>query len=249
MASPDADVFICLSHHFSSKWKQCGLEELWVLCGQGSYSRAVPLHKLLLQIPCELVAVLPAAHALSGCDTTSKVATKHAVLKVAEQYGADLLVDFGTKDFSPEMEVNAEKFLVHALGSKANICDELRHYQYHHKNVKINFEMLAHTSEAIKQHIKRSYLQCYHWLHASDHPVITLDPMNYGYTLEENGILAPSISSLPACPADFPLPCKCAKCQRSNVCPCRQADIRCCSFCKCEASAVCDNPNIIKNDL
>ena len=144
------------------------------------------------------------------------------------------------------MVEKADKLLVYAHGSKLNTCNELRHYQYHHKNVKINVEMLAPTSEVIKQHIKRSYLQCYHWLNAPYHLMVTLDPLNYGYAIEENGILAPIISSLPACPAGFPLPCKYANCQRSNVSPCRQANIRCCSICKCEASAMCHNPSNAK---
>ena len=100
--------------------------------------------------------------------------------------------------------------------------------------------MHAATSEAIKQHIKRSYLHCYHWLHAPDYTIVKLDHLKYGYSLEENGILAPVISSLPACPAGFPLPCKYAKCQQSNFCPCHQGTIRGCSFRK-----LCHNPSNI----
>ena len=71
---------------------------MWFFCGRGCSCRAVPLQELLLQIPCELVAVLLAAHVLSGCDTTSKVATKHAVLKVAGQSGADIIADFFSRN-------------------------------------------------------------------------------------------------------------------------------------------------------
>ena len=69
-------------------WNDRGLPELWVLCGQGNTSRAVPIHNLAVEMPSILVSVLPAVHALTGCDTTSKVPTKHAAFKVAEQGGS-----------------------------------------------------------------------------------------------------------------------------------------------------------------
>jgi len=84
VASADTDVFICLLYHFNQTWNDSGLLELWVYCGQDNTSRAVPIHDLVVEMPSILVSVLPAVHALIGCDTTSKVSTKHAAFKVAE---------------------------------------------------------------------------------------------------------------------------------------------------------------------
>ena len=67
VASADTDVFV---------WMDFDLKELWILSGQGRSSREIPLHQLVNMIDFSVVDVLPAAHALSGCDTTSKMGTK-----------------------------------------------------------------------------------------------------------------------------------------------------------------------------
>ena len=41
VASGDTDVFISLLYHYTD-WKTANLVELWILCGQGNNSRAVP---------------------------------------------------------------------------------------------------------------------------------------------------------------------------------------------------------------
>ena len=58
-------------------------------------------------------------------------------------------------------------------------------------------------------------------------------------------LLVPLIVSEPTQSPDFPV----KKCFRSNVCPCRVADIKCCEFCKCEVSGQCNKPHntIIKS--
>ena len=103
VASADTDVFICLLYHFNQTWHDSGLDELWVLGGQGNTSRAIPIHDLAVEMPSILVSVLPAVHALTGCDTTSKVSTKYAAFKVAEQGGSDLFKDFGKLEFTNDI--------------------------------------------------------------------------------------------------------------------------------------------------
>ena len=46
VASEDTYVFICLIYHFS-RWIHFGMQELWVLKGQGTSKRSVPVHDLL----------------------------------------------------------------------------------------------------------------------------------------------------------------------------------------------------------
>ena len=58
-----------------------------------------------------VVDILPAAHALTGCDTTSKVGTKTKVLKTAISC-ADQLKTFGEDEINDQMIVDAEQFLV-----------------------------------------------------------------------------------------------------------------------------------------
>lgn len=73
--SPDADVLTCLLYHLQKTWT---LDELYLKLGRG---KTVPLHMLVQKLEHDIVANLPAIHALSGCDTTSKVGSKLACLK------------------------------------------------------------------------------------------------------------------------------------------------------------------------
>ena len=155
-------MFICPLYHFNQTWNDSGLLELWVLCGQGSTSRAVPIHNLVEETPSILVFVLPEVHALTGCDTITKVSTKYAAFKVAEQGGSELIKDFVKLQLTSDMEHKAEKFLASAIGgSKFDPMDKIRHFQHHHKGIKNNFEKLAPMSSSTALHIKRAYLQCY----------------------------------------------------------------------------------------
>ena len=56
------------------------LTEIWALGGQGATSRAIPAHDLAERIGQSVRDTLPAVHALTCCDTISKVRTKKTAL-------------------------------------------------------------------------------------------------------------------------------------------------------------------------
>jgi hypothetical protein len=192
-----------------------------------------------------VVEVLPAVHALTGCDTTSKVGTKLSALQTAEKYGYELLSSFGTSDITDEMIKNAEKFLVRCIDHNSHVdtFDDLRNQIYHRHSFKLDLERLPPTSSSIVQHIKRAFLQCFMWLNAPFAEHIELIPQEYGYAASyDTQELLPIIMHGPCIPEDFPVPCNCVKCAKSNVCPCRVKNITCCQFCKCGSSVDCRNP-------
>jgi hypothetical protein len=80
LSSGDTDVFVCLLYHFVFNWKHLGLDELWLICNSGLKRSILPLQKICLTLEEGLIQCLPALHALTGCDTTSKIATKLAAL-------------------------------------------------------------------------------------------------------------------------------------------------------------------------
>ena len=112
---------------------------------------------------------MPAVHALSGCDTTSKVATKASALHTAEKTGYEQLQSFGKRPISEEIIAAAQKFLVDCISkdSKVQTFDELRFQTYHSKNFQLDFEKLPCTSRSIRLHIKRAYLQTFRWFNAA----------------------------------------------------------------------------------
>ena len=222
VASADTDVFVCLMYHFS-RWTHFDLTEIWVLGGQGATRRAIPVHDLAERIELRVRDILPAVHVLTGCDTTSKVGTKKAALKAAECTGSELLSGFGKEPLSDDMITAAERFLVGCLSDTSTVesFDELRYHQYHKKSFEFNLEKLAATSHTIYMHIMRAYFQCNRWVNAASVESITLDPLQYGYVAEEEGLICPEVVNYEIIPIDFPMPCNCLKCARSNVCPCR----------------------------
>lgn len=78
--SSDTDVLVLLLH-FSQIFKTHGMFELWMRAGVGDSIRYIPVHVLAGKQGHELCDVLPAVHALTGCDITSKFGTKLAALK------------------------------------------------------------------------------------------------------------------------------------------------------------------------
>ena len=118
VASGDTDVFICLLYHFSN-WKKANLKELWVLCGQGNTTRAVPLHNKNDCLDLSVINILPAIHALTGCDTTSKIGTKKSALLNAERF-SEQLQSFDKIPIDDKMISSAEIFLVNCVTSKHN---------------------------------------------------------------------------------------------------------------------------------
>ena len=146
IASPDTDMFVAATHHFNILKKYFALEELWFVSGRSGSRICFPIHDLANDLDPELTEVLPAIHALTGCDTASKVGTKsRAVKEGPESY--PLLYSFGRDELSEEMISNAEKFLIKCI-TKHNVdtFDELRYIIYHEKHLQFDIERFPPTS-------------------------------------------------------------------------------------------------------
>ena len=133
------------------------------------------------------------------------------------------------------MIADAEKFLVQCITSDdTNNFDDLCFNVYHEKHLQFDIERFPPTSASIRQHILCAYLQCYMWYHCPFTENIHLNPLEYGYKIDEEENLVPIIMTEPCIADDFPQQCHCVKCARQGVCPCRQKKIVCCRYCKCE---------------
>ena len=251
VASPDTDVLVSLIYHYNNTWGYMNHDnKLWCLTKSGGSRQIYPIHELcsalkqpFTSVRPNLINVLPALHALTGCDTTSKIGTKLPPTKLLNSFS--LIENFGKLPLNADMILKAEKFLVHCLlkSSEKKICtfDELRYEFYHNNLVDTNLTKLPCTSGSIVHHIKRAYYQCYLWLNAIHVSFPKLNPQDYGYSTDIDGMISPIICN--PClitPEDFPIPCKCKKCARENVCPCRILKIMCCHYCKCNEQ--CTNP-------
>lgn len=240
VCSGDTDVHTSLLYNFEYQWKQYGLRELWFQHNE----QISPVHESATALGRSLVNILPAIHALTGSDTTSKVSTKEKAFKIAShEKHQTQLADFGDNDLTTEMIRYAEEFLLECIGNKESISmgietfDLLRHFVFHSKDKKdFDVEKLPCTSETIKLHIKRAFLQTHKWKYSAIIENISLSPLNYGYQLDDDTeLVVPQITYKENIPSDFPQPCTCLKCARANVCLCRINNIACCDFCKCRS--------------
>ena len=207
-----------------------------------------PIHDAVHNLPDYVVQILPAIHALSGCDTTSKVGTKQQAYKAAlkpEYAGLNL---FGIAPLDKKMYELAEHFLLECVtrseNRKEDTFDELRYTTYHSLNHKLDLQKFPCTSSTIKIHILRAYYQCRLWIIAPMMKACDLEAIYYGYRVNEEGLLVPIVVDDECIPEGFPTPCQCGKCAKPNVCICRVNGIECCDFCKCRTQ--CRNPKNMK---
>ena len=141
------------------------------------------------------------------------------------------------------MIADAEKFLLKWITKHGfDTFDELRFIFYHEKYSEFDAEHFPPTSDNIRQHILHAYPQYYIWLHSAFLENINLDPLEYGYRLTEDSNLVPITSTKLSIPSNFLQPCNWQKCGKARVRKCRLLEIRCCQFCKCDASPRCKNP-------
>ena len=135
IASPDTDVFVCSVKHFN-RWIFSDMKELWVISGRSGTTIALPVHKLPDKLESDVIDILPAVHALTGCDTTSKIETKSSALKIASQNDFSELVSFGKINLDDGMLLIAERYLVQCICKDESVktFDQLRNNIYYQKS-------------------------------------------------------------------------------------------------------------------
>ena len=150
IASSDTDVLVSSTYHFE-QLKYFGLEKLWFIMGKSSNRIILPIREAADVLKSDVVDILPAVHALTGCDTTSKVGSKCAAVQAAETYGYDLLHLFGKSELDDVMIQNAEKFLLRCI-SQNSVFENFNLLRYDvYSNKKIQFDL-----EIFHQRVKAS---------------------------------------------------------------------------------------------
>ena len=154
-------------------------------------------------LPREIVLLLPAIHALTGCDVTSKVGTKKNAVKATQKITHHGLLRFGFDDLNEEMIASAESFLIDCLpvSTKGTTkFDLVRHSEYHKSKLIDISRLFPCTSTTLRNHIKRAYLETYILTHAATTPDNLLDESLYGYARDYNGyvpVMDPDVQSTP----------------------------------------------------
>ena len=159
----DTDVFILFLFH----WKRLhliGIQALWIRTGIGDSTRIIPVHVLVKTLGPELCSVLPAVHALTEADYTSKFGTKKAGLNCNP---VQFLTNFGISVDDCNMMNSmkkADEYLVQLWkrGSNCQTLDQLRLWLYHQTKTGLAL------SRCTKGHLLRAYYHTYFQIHCLD---------------------------------------------------------------------------------
>ena len=112
VCSKDTNVFVSLLYHQQETFPD--IKELFVrMGGRRSTRKIVPLHLLSKELDPLLIECLPAIHAITGCDTTSKVAAKTSIFSKSTKL--NLIKDFGKRMLTTAMLKKAETFILQLL--------------------------------------------------------------------------------------------------------------------------------------
>ena len=158
----------------------------------------------------EICKVILPLHHLTGCDSSSKFATKAAALKANP---AQHLHEFG-KDPANIDFAGVEQYLVNAFksGTHCESMDQLRYHLYHHS--KKTIVDLPPTSCSVRGHILRAFNGTYLQLHCPDNA--ELNPCEFGFYQDDGAWLTDRKQAL--LNDDFPMPCRCTACATKH-CP------------------------------
>ncbi|KAF3844347.1 hypothetical protein F7725_017651, partial [Dissostichus mawsoni] len=251
---PNQNVPVVLENFWSSSISKTAFQAFYVQWLTTNYQGTkplylgvkrsiLPLHDICISLGDELTKCLPALHALTGCDTTSKISTKLAALNaVREPENSCLILNFDCPQLTESAIQMAETFLVKCLKPSTDLetFDDLRIAAFDSNALNMDFERTTCTSTNARKHILRGYYQQQLWVQAPFRDAtLIMNAESYGF-VRRGSLLVPEI--VISKPEGLPDPCSCGKCARKNGCPCRVAGIRCCKYCKCKGGDCCKNP-------
>ena len=232
----DTDVLALLLHHSSVE-----AENIYFTSEQKSNAKSPPKiwhikgsKQTLGNNICENLLAL---HAITGCDTTSRIHSigKGTVLQkfVKDEYFRDMVQKFNQDD-NDQISIMSlgEKILISILGGKDKTLDDLRLRRYHKKMAEsktaLSPEMLGPTSDSGKLHMLRAYFQLQEWKGKEGR----LRLEDWGWIKTAKYILPIPMTKPPA-PASLlkVLRCGCNTGCKTAQCGCKKLGVKCTSLC------------------
>lgn len=233
--SPDTDVAVLCWHHFTA----LEIEEFWFHTGTGRNKKYIPVHTAANQVGTNVCQLLPAMHALSGCDSTSSL---HGIGKksafsalIKHQDALDGLRELGADCslINDETVRVCLTFIGLLYGEATPELNQLRYKLFTKKC--LDSSKLPPTEESARCHIKRANYQCFIWKHARDGNLSVSSPIANGWTRDDSGNLAPMLMCNNPAPESLLelVVCGCKKGCTSR-CSCRKAKLSCTLACGCD---------------
>ena len=252
VVSDDTDVFVLLLYFYA----KCNLTGV-VIMESPVKDRATIDIKSTVSANKYIVLDLPAAHALSGSDTTACHYNigKSTVVNILRTKSVSLSsVGDQTSQFEDVLE-EATNFIAACYKMKVDGSDmsSVRQNVWASRVGKApacapKLCALPPTSEAFCENVKRAHLQSCTWKHAVDSDPPRVDPVKFGWIKDERSkTLVPVMlpKNVPLAPEDVLKLIKCS-CESQSPCgslrcSCNKARLSCTIFCACQGAALCCN--------
>ena len=246
----DTDVLVLAVHYFP---RMLNTDQLWLYMGAVTSGkdgrRYIPVHELCSSLTNITREILPAAHALTGCDTTSSLfgIGKKSVFKLLKSSSAELvgLSQLGNSDIDTSICV-ARKLVSKLYDPKGKYKSS--HHDLNKLRVRLatskdcSLVRLPPSEASFKQHVLRASIQTKIWMtsHQAKPPIGS--PYEYGWKKSCNGPTPVLFTGLMS--SDFlqDLICSCkGKKICSRECVCVEQNLCCTELCPCQGSDLCCN--------
>ncbi|CAH1154985.1 unnamed protein product [Phaedon cochleariae] len=225
----DTDICLLLIHHFDKMTSS----KVWMMSGTAKERKYLPIHEICNILPNVQKKNILAFHAVTGCDSTSHLATitKKAAWKNFNGTACQLLDNLGHSPLTPSSKANAEKFLVqlYKVNKDVSSGDEARYQLF---GVVKKPEALPPTSDALRLHLLRCHYQVNVWENAHHARPEVMDPESYGWRLHQDEYIPilMTLEPVPKACTDI-LTCNCLSHCLTTMCTCKKNGLTCTKLC------------------
>ena len=255
---PDTNVLVLLIHYFAQMTSTC---EVWFQTGMVTSikdcRRYIPVHELCKSLNSIVCNILPAAHAITGCDTTSSffgIGKKYmlrALKETPDQFSNLFMISHRDVDDSVDVCRKLISSLYDPKGKSKCCHSDLNRFCVKLTTCKDSSLIRLSPCEAIfKQDVLRTSLQTQIWMNAHKARADIRSPLQYGWIEGKSGLEPVLFEGQMS--SDFlqDLVCTCKwKSVCSRGCVCFEHNLFCTELCSCQASDLCRNINTHKRNL
>ena len=242
----DTDVLVLLCHHADTQTQKLYYRSEG---RRNAKSRVWDIHSLQRALGSEVCRLLPFAHAIAGCDTTSRLfgigkGVALRKLKTAPTF-KQMAEAFSGKESRDDILSAGETALCTLYGAQAGEgLDALRYRRFYEKVSKssttVQLRSLPPTSAAASYHSARVYLQVQQWMGKGD----GMDPEEWGWLRVRNR-LEPIMTDLPPAPEALlkVVRCTCKHDCDTRRCSCKKHGLDCSVACgECKGISCTNSP-------
>jgi len=255
----DTDVLVLLIYHIHVCAEPDSISDVYMLSEVTSRKiqpkMLIPVQRVVEALGPSVALVLPAIHALTGCDCTSALfgqGKRRALKRLTDKDNIPLLQVIGRVEATHEEVMSAGLSLLSCMygGKATDNLNSLRYTSYYHlttsSNCAVSPERLPPTRNAAKFHIFRAHLQALQWMTLMS---TTAEPTDWDWKLC-NGKFMPITTDSPVAPDNIlnVVRCKCRVSTRrpcsSMLCSCRKHGLECVAACKDCHGTGCENVTV-----